>query len=51
MVATRTGARHEIGREMSIKAPPRRLIGGDSAEADEAVRPHKDGAATITTRR
>ena len=37
--------RHEIGREVSIECRHRRLVGRDGAEADEAVRPHKDGAA------
>ena len=44
MVATLTGVRHEIGREMSIECRHRYFISGGSTEADEAVRAHEDGA-------
>ena len=36
---------HQISREVGVKGIHRRLVGGGSAEPDEAVRPHEDGTA------
>ena len=36
---------YQIGRQVRIKGVHRRFIGGVSTKADEAVRPHEDGAA------
>jgi hypothetical protein len=36
---------HEITRQVGVKGVHRRLVGGGSAEPDEAVRPYEDGSA------